>query len=67
MLQVRSLGALAWYVRGACRTGKKAEWTSARASELSLGLCHPPLGNKSQLSKGLPPNVAHGMNALYPH
>lgn len=24
MLQVQSLGALAWYVRGACRTGKKA-------------------------------------------
>lgn len=24
MLQVQSLGALAWYVRGACTTGKKA-------------------------------------------
>lgn len=80
MLQVQSLGALAWYVRGACRTGKKARMDITTAPrDLTTGFgaiswpVSPPLGNKSQLSKGLPPKCdpywilsrkIHGQNLL---
>lgn len=72
MLQALSLGALAWYVRGACRTGKEArvDITTAQPDPTTgrwdhFLACHPPLGNRSQLYLSL--NVVCGMNALDPH
>lgn len=71
MLQALSLGALAWYVRRACRTGKKARvdiplphLTSPQAAGTVSWLVSPALGNKSRLSKNLPLHVAWGVNAF---